>query len=120
MVKIIYRMNGVEISKESVDWYFTKEFVDSCTAKAAEGHEKTEQEVFNFWQDGTGDLTIEVRRGMVLSKFYPLLRSHAEITLKRGNETLYHGPLNSIPDEGDALTVKDFKGTDTGFIFYVE
>lgn len=57
---------------------------------------------------------------MTLSKFYQFISGHAEITLKKSRTILYHGPLSGIPDELDDLNVKDFKGTNTGFIFYVK
>ena len=55
-----------------------------------------------------------------LSKFYQFLYGHAVITLQQGQTVIYHGPLNGIPDNFDDLTVLDFKGTNTGFIFYVK
>lgn len=57
---------------------------------------------------------------MKIEKFYQLLYGHAEITLKKGRTVIYHGPLNSIPDDFDSLTVKDFEGTNTGFVFYIK
>lgn len=57
---------------------------------------------------------------MTLSKFYQFLYGHAKVTLKKGKKVIYHGPLNSIPDDLDNLTVKDFEGTNTGFVFYVK
>ena len=57
---------------------------------------------------------------MTLSKFYQFLYGHAEITLKKGKKVIYPGPLNGIPDNLDNLTVKDFEGTNTGFVFFVK
>ena len=57
---------------------------------------------------------------MKIEKFYQFLYGHAEITLKKGRTVIYHGPLNSIPDDFDSLTVKDFEGTNTGFVFYIK
>lgn len=57
---------------------------------------------------------------MKLAQFYQLLMGHAEITLQKGRRVLYSGSVNSTPDEFDSLTVLDFKGTNTGFIFYVK
>lgn len=57
---------------------------------------------------------------MKLSKFYQFLYGHAVITLQRKGQTIYSGPLNGIPDSFDDLTVLDFKGTNTGFIFFVK
>lgn len=57
---------------------------------------------------------------MTLAKFYQFLYGHAVITLKKNRKVIYHGPLNGIPDEYDALTVRDFEGTNTGFVFYVK
>lgn len=57
---------------------------------------------------------------MKLSKFYPLLYGHAIITLQQGRATIYHGPLNGIPNRFDDWEVIDFEYTDTGFAFYVK
>lgn len=57
---------------------------------------------------------------MKLSQFYQFLYGHAEITLKKNKTIVYHGPLNGIPDDFDNLTVKDFEGTNTGFVFFVK
>ena len=57
---------------------------------------------------------------MNLSKFYQFLYGHAEITLKKGRKEIYHGPLNGIPDDFDSMIVKDFEGTNTGFVFFVK
>lgn len=57
---------------------------------------------------------------MKLAQFYQFLYGHAEITLKKGKKVIYHGPLNGIPDDLDNLTVKDFEGTNTGFVFFVK
>lgn len=57
---------------------------------------------------------------MKLSKFYQFLYGHAVITLQRKGRNIYEGPLNGIPDNFDDLTVLDFKGTNTGFIFFVK
>ena len=54
-----------------------------------------------------------------LSQFYPLINGHAETTLQVGPTIIYQGPLNSIPDRFDGMTVDDFRITDTGFIFYL-
>ena len=66
------------------------------------------------------DIDRKEDNNMKLAQFYQFLRGHAEITLKKNREIIYHGPLNGIPDDFDNLTVKDFEGTNTGFVFFVK
>lgn len=56
---------------------------------------------------------------MKLSQFYELLNGHANLTLQQDNEVIYKGPLNSLPDKFDDMTVLNFTGTASCFIFTV-
>ena len=47
---------------------------------------------------------------MKMSKFYDLLRGHANVSLtnKDGSKVFYEGSLNALPDAYDDWTVIDF------------
>jgi hypothetical protein len=57
---ITYKTNNSIDTKASVEWYFGKSFVASSTASAKHEYKKTGKNVFKFWQDGTGYLTIKI------------------------------------------------------------
>lgn len=57
-MKITYKTNHVETTKSLTEWYFGKEFVARLTRSSESMREKTGESSFEFWQNGTGILTI--------------------------------------------------------------
>lgn len=60
MSKIIYKVNGVQVTTHMAKWYFGKAFVSRLTVSALRMNEESGRSEFKCWQDGTGYLTIKV------------------------------------------------------------
>ncbi len=60
MSKIIYKVNGVQVTAHMAEWYFGKAFVSNLTASAMQMNKESGQSEFKSWQDGTGYLTVSI------------------------------------------------------------
>lgn len=59
-MKITYFTNGVITTKSMTEWFFGKKTTEAFTESAIKQHKATKKNIFKFWQNGTGYLTIQV------------------------------------------------------------
>lgn len=57
-MEITYKTNGTATTKSMTEWYFGKAFVKNVTASALRMHEKSSKTEIQFWQNGTGYMTV--------------------------------------------------------------
>lgn len=57
---ITYKTNQFVTTASLTEWFFGKKFVDSKTNIVKAAYEKDGTSSMDFWQNGTGRLTIEI------------------------------------------------------------
>ena len=57
---ITYQTNHVDTTKSLTEWYFGKKTVANLTASAKRMYKKSGKTEFDFFQNGTGFLTIKI------------------------------------------------------------
>lgn len=57
---ITYKTNQFVTTASLTEWFFGKEFVDSKTNIVKAAYEKDGTSSMDFWQNGTGRLTVEI------------------------------------------------------------
>ena len=57
-MSITYKTNGVATAKSTTEWYFGHGFVKNSTAAAIQQRNASDKTEFNFWQNGTGYMTV--------------------------------------------------------------
>ena len=58
--KVGYKTNGAETTATLAEWYFGKDYLRCMTEAALLMHRATGNGSFDFWQEGTGTLTVTV------------------------------------------------------------
>lgn len=59
-MNITYKTNQFVTTTSLTEWFFGKEFVESKTNIVKAAYEKDGASSMDFWQNGTGRLTVEI------------------------------------------------------------